>query len=137
MSRTVLATFCLALALLGQTPASDEQIWRSFKEWSKTQGAVDPAALLKNYRAKLIADGLTEQQADERLALIPKLVAAHPTEAVAAHFDRIYTGRIHNPDGKLVFETRPNAFLAAMIRDLAPGAALDVTKGEGRNAMGS
>lgn len=135
MSRTILAPFCLALALFAQAPAFEEQIWKSFHEWSKTQAAENSAALLKSYRAKVIADGLTEQQAEERLALIHKLAAAHPTDAVAAHFDRIYTGRIHNPDGKLVFETRPNAFLVAKSRDLRPGAALDVTMGEGRNTI--
>jgi len=44
-------------------------------------------------------------------------------------FDRIYT----NPEPP--FNTQPSAFLARVVDGLAPGAALDVAMGQGRNSL--
>lgn len=59
-------------------------------EWSKAQAAERSG--LQEYRAKLIKDGLTEAQADERIAIIPKLYREYPayrTETAALGFNRL------------------------------------------------
>jgi len=83
----------------------------------------------EEYRAQLVADGLAEAVADERIALIGKLYEQCPEirkEAQAHYFDRLYRS-----ESQTRFTTKPSAFLAAMIQDLKPGKALDVAMGQG------
>lgn len=100
-------------------------------EWSKAQPAERSG--LQEYRARLIQDGLTEAQADERIAIIPKLYREYPafrTEAAALGFNRLY-----RTPGQTRFTTEPNAFLVSTVKTLKPGKALDVAMGQGRNAV--
>lgn len=50
-------------------------------------------------------------------------------EAWAALFDKIYS------DEDSGFEVEPNSLVVAAVRDVDPGAALDVAMGQGRNAV--
>ncbi len=83
----------------------------------------------QKYYAKLVADGMSETQADERMALLKKLSAQHKSDFVALFFDRMYTAPV------ATFNTEPNAFLVSMTANLKPGTALDVEMGQGRNAL--
>ncbi|MCX6632686.1 MAG: methyltransferase domain-containing protein, partial [Candidatus Solibacter sp.] len=56
-------------------------------------------------------------------------VPARPSETAAEYWDRAYS----NPG--LVFNTRPNAFLAEVAKLLKPGRALDIGMGQGRNSV--
>jgi len=127
----IVRTFALALLLAGglsaQAPASDDSIWKQYFAWFQ-EG--DPNANTpQRYRAKLIAEGLTEAQADERLGVLRNLSAQHRSDFVALFFDRFYTAPV------AAFNTQPNAFLVSMTTDLKPGTALDVAMGQGRNAL--
>jgi SAM-dependent methyltransferase len=124
-------TLALALAVVGalsvQPPATDDSIWKQYFAWFQ-EG--DPNANTpQRYRAKLIADGLPEAQADERLERLGKLSAQHRSDFVALFFNRFYTAPV------AAFNTQPNAFLVRMTADLKPGTALDVAMGQGRNAL--
>ena len=122
----------MAAAMLAAAQTADnDRIWREFIDWAKTQ----PGAGLRveEYRAKLVASGLTAAQADERAALIPKLYENNPQyrlEAQAIGFNKLYRA-----PSQTRFTLEPNAFLAATIRDLKPGKALDIAMGQGRNAV--
>jgi 2-polyprenyl-3-methyl-5-hydroxy-6-metoxy-1,4-benzoquinol methylase len=51
------------------------------------------------------------------------------TAAVKSRFDKLYSA----PSD--LFSAAPNAFLVRTVRDMKPGAALDVAMGQGRNAL--
>jgi SAM-dependent methyltransferase len=54
---------------------------------------------------------------------------AQQDDQVAGHFNKIYAAPAD------LFNKRPNAFVAAVTKDLPPGTALDVAMGQGRNAI--
>ena len=125
--RTFALALVLASVLSAQAPATDDLIWKQYFTWFQ-QG--DPNANTpQKYRAKLIADGLPEAQADEQLDRLGKLYPQHQSAFVALFFDRYYTAPVAD------FNTQPNAFLVSMTADLKPGTALDVAMGQGRNAL--
>jgi predicted TPR repeat methyltransferase len=122
-----LRTLLLLLSFAARLPAQDDAIWKRYFSWLQ-QG--DPRT--KNaaaYRAKLLSEGLTEAEAHQRLALVQKLRTGHREELVALQFSLAYTAPVD------VFNKKPNAFIASMVQDLTPGAALDAAMGQGRNAV--
>lgn len=133
--RSARVRFCL-LALLFASLAfaqagGNETIWREFINWAKAQPA--DRSSLQDYRAKLIESGLTSAQADERIAIIPKLYQENPvyrSEAATLNFNRLYRA-----PKQTRFTVEPNAFLVSTAKGLKPGTALDVAMGQGRNAV--
>ncbi len=100
-------------------------------EWAKAQPGSGFA--LEAYRARLIGSGLTAAQADERIALLPKLAQENPeyqAQASELSFNRLY----RDPSQKR-FTLEPNAFLVSRVQGVKPGKALDVAMGQGRNAI--
>ena len=126
-----LMTFALAAVLAGglraQAPADNDTLWKQYFTWLKEGDARTHTPL--GYRAKLIAGGMTEAQADERMALLHQLSGQHEMEIVELYFDREYTA------SQADFNTAPNAFVVSMTENLRPGTALDVAMGQGRNAL--
>ncbi len=110
--------------------ADKAPVWREFMAWAQAQPAGgNPQA----YRARLVANGMAEAQADDFVATIGRLYGTCPelrNEAQAASFNRLYRS-----EQQTRFTTDPGAFLATMTRDLKPGKALDVAMGQGRNAV--
>ncbi len=106
------------------------QTWRDFTAWAQAQpGGGRP----QDYRAKLLKDGVAATDADATLALIGRLYDECPevrNEAQRAGFNRLY-----KTESQTRFTTEPSAFLAAMIKRMKPGRALDVAMGQGRNAV--
>jgi len=125
--RSLTLILLLAGGLSAQAPASDDVLWKQYFDWFQ-QGDLN-ANTPQKYRAKLVADGLTEAQADERMEVIKKLWLQHEADRIALFFDRMYTAPV------AVFNTEPNAFLVSMTADRKPGKALDVAMGQGRNAL--
>jgi 2-polyprenyl-3-methyl-5-hydroxy-6-metoxy-1,4-benzoquinol methylase len=117
----------LATCLYAQTPASDELIWKQYFTWYQ-EGNPD-ANTAQKYYAKLMAEGMSDAQARERLTLLQKLSAQHQSDYTAAYFDSAYTASV------AAFNTEPNAFLVSTTANLKPGTALDVEMGQGRNAL--
>ncbi len=108
-----------------------DRVWREFIEWAKAQPGYKYSP--QDYRAKLMDSGLTDAQADERVALIPKLAQENPeyqAQAAALGFNRLY----REPKQKR-FTVEPNGFLVSSVKGLKPGKALDVAMGQGRNAV--
>ncbi len=106
------------------------QTWRDFFGWAQAQ---PDRAGVPEYRAKLLKDGVAAAQADETAALIGRLYeecTAVRNEAQRAGFNRLY-----RMETQTRFTTAPSEFLAAMIKRMKPGKALDVAMGQGRNAV--
>jgi len=117
----------MAGSLWAQAPSSDDAIWKQYYDWVQ-QGDYE-ANTPPRYRAKLIADGMTEAQADERMQILGRLAQQHRSDLVALFFNHVYTAP------ETPFNSEPNAFLVTMTSNLKPGTALDVTMGQGRNAL--
>jgi 2-polyprenyl-3-methyl-5-hydroxy-6-metoxy-1,4-benzoquinol methylase len=130
------AVICLAALTLVRFPlalaqtAEERKVWQDFVATCQSDPSqLDPA----NYRRRLIQGGMSETQADDRLALVRKLHDAYPAfrqQLQALSFNRLYHDSNQNR-----FTTEPSAFLVAMTKDLKPGKALDVAMGQGRNVL--
>jgi 2-polyprenyl-3-methyl-5-hydroxy-6-metoxy-1,4-benzoquinol methylase len=125
--RNFVLVLFLTTCLYAQTPASDQAVWKQYFTWYQ-EG--DPSLNTpQKYYEKLMAEGMTEAQAAERMKLLQKLSLQHRSDLVGLFFDRMYTA------SEAPFNTEPNAFLVRMTANLKPGAALDVEMGQGRNAL--
>jgi 2-polyprenyl-3-methyl-5-hydroxy-6-metoxy-1,4-benzoquinol methylase len=129
IARLTYVALVVAPLALPQT-AEERTVWQSFVTVCQSDPSpLEPA----NYRRFLLQGGMTETEADERLALIQKLYAGYPLfrqQVQAISFDRLYRNA-----NQTRFTTGPNAFLMAATRDLKPGKALDVAMGQGRNVL--
>lgn len=122
-----IAVLGLSVAWIASPQEDPARLWREFVQWVKQSGNYEnPDA---RYRSKLIAEGFSEKQADERIALLRRLAGEHREDAWTLHFNRLYSTQ------QTVFTTQPNAFLASVAGKLKPGKAIDVSMGEGRNAV--
>jgi len=124
------ALSCLLSPLAPAQTAGERKVWQDFV----ATGQSDPSQLNPaKYRQRLLQGGMTEAQADERLALLHKLYDAYPAfreQVQAVNFNHLY----RDPN-QTRFTTEPSAFLVAMTKDLKPGKALDVAMGQGRNVL--
>lgn len=115
---------------LAQTPAAGQgpevQIYEKFRTWTTQQpsGGRDPS-LLNRYRAVLAAEGLSAAEVERHLRVITEQGQRLEIE----RWNRTLTAPMPT------FNTQPNAFLVEMTKRLAPGKALDVGMGQGRNAV--
>jgi len=131
-----ITVYRLAVLALLLSPFAAAQTAEERKAWQdlvatcqSDPSQFDPA----RYRQHLIQGGMTEAQAEQRLALLHKLYDAYPEfrqQIQAVSFNRLY----RDPN-QTRFTTGPNAFLVAMTKDLKPGKALDVAMGQGRNVL--
>jgi SAM-dependent methyltransferase len=129
LRRFLFTFFCLCQLLIPQATVDEAKVWGDFLEWLKKQPAVAASELISEYKPKLIASGLSEAQAGQYISIIQRLAKERRLDLVASDFDRIYVNDAGN------FSKAPNAFLAGVISDLKPGRALDVSMGQGRNAV--
>jgi SAM-dependent methyltransferase len=115
--------------------SSDDAVWADFIAWFKS-AAAPPAGNppLGAYAAKLAKDGLSEEEAGRRIALIVKLFGEKP-EAIEAHYDRVFSRPASGDPLKDGFASVPSAFLIESVKARRPGEALDVGTGQGRNAV--
>lgn len=123
-------TLLISFLALGQA-ADNEKIWRDFAAWLQTQDSGGPP--MDAYKAKLVAEGMTAAQADERIALIGKLYQETPEFRQQA--SNIRFNQLYRDQNQSRFTLQPNAFLVSVLKDLKPGKALDIAMGQGRNAV--
>jgi SAM-dependent methyltransferase len=121
------------LARQTQAPAGDEQVWKDFIAWFKTAPA--DADAFRLYGAELAKQGLSKEEIGRRFGIITRLFATKP-EGAEVFYDRTFsrpalTGR-PEVDG---FASVPSEFLMGTVKDVAPGRALDLGMGQGRNAV--
>jgi SAM-dependent methyltransferase len=133
LALTVLLVCGAAVALRAQAPAGDDQVWKEFITWFKTAPA-DPDAF-RLYGAELAKQGLSKEEIGRRFGIITRLFATKP-EGAEVFYDRTFsrpalTGR-PEVDG---FASVPSEFLTGAVKDVAPGRALDLGMGQGRNAV--
>jgi SAM-dependent methyltransferase len=129
LSRFLASTLLLFTLAVPQAQSDETRIWQEFVAWLKAQPDVTQIGL-EGYRTRLVADGLATAQADERMAVIGRLIPQHRAELNPIYFDKLYV-----TPNQTRFTLEPNAFLVAATKDLPSGKALDVAMGQGRNAV--
>jgi SAM-dependent methyltransferase len=106
-----------------QTEIDGRAAYDAFLAWQKTDAAqeLDWDQKLKKYGARLRAEGLSDEAVRKTLSVI-----SARDEAV-----------LYNPafEKKPTFSTRPSRLLVEAVEKRAPGRALDVGMGQGRNAI--
>ena len=112
-------------ALLAGNPS-----WNDFSDWFRREGTPGPPAeVVKAYGVRLRSSGLTEQQAQTQLEQVQEHIRTHPREALALHFDRMYSWK------DAPFNRGASALLKKVASSRKPGRALDIAMGQGRNAI--
>ena len=128
--RSVLCLLCFSPFLCAQT-LDKERVWRDFLNWLKTASLSTRSncfGILSEYQAKLADDRIPTKQIESQMSVINEFYLSRK-EGMALFFDRVYTTR----EG--FFSQKPNLFLAQAIQGIKPGAALDVSMGQGRNSI--
>jgi SAM-dependent methyltransferase len=107
-----------------QVSPADLQVYQKFRAWigSHPEARGDYEVL---YRAELKSQGLDSAEIDRQLAVIKETGPRLEVEL----WNRVLTSTTAS------FNRKPNAFLVEMVKDVKPGAALDVGMGQGRNAI--
>jgi len=126
--RLFLALLLSAVAF-GQATPDNEKIWQDFVGWLKAQPSINDISG-DQYKASLIQSGLTAVQAQERLAVVGKLLPERREQ-----LGPIFSNKLYATPGQTRFTYEPNAFLVQVAKGLKPGKALDVAMGQGRNAV--
>jgi SAM-dependent methyltransferase len=113
----VLATPAAAQGTEGRAALAAFDAWRA----QPAHASLSWDDTLSGYRAHLLAQGLSPEQADRAL----RLALAHDEGSL---YDKAYAGL---PE----FRTEPNRLLVEAVARRTPGTALDVGMGQGRNAL--
>lgn len=118
------------LALILFTLLAADPIWNDFTAWFSSEATpAAPADVLRAYSAKLKSRGVPPAEIDQRVDSVRKYLAAHPREALALHFDRMYSWT------EAPFSRNPSALVTKVASTRKPGKALDIAMGQGRNAI--
>ena len=120
----------LLCSLAAAQGAENDKIWSDFMDWAKTQSG---GLVIANYRARLIANGLPAAEAEQRIALIPKLYSQN--SEYRQQMEALTFNKTFRDPNQTTFNTEPSAFLVSVTKALKPGTALDVAMGQGRNAV--
>lgn len=124
---------CVAVGLTAAALTLGAQVkefdwYPSFRRWMQTSvpiGQRSPDVLVERYREKLTGEGVDAGEIQRRITLL----RTKRQELETDFWNRFFT--VDTPE----FNTEPNAFLASVVEGRAPGRALDVGMGEGRNAL--
>jgi SAM-dependent methyltransferase len=103
----------------------DTQVYERFRYWAGFQPPPILAEALRHYDAYLSTLGVPQDDRERQL----KTIETEGRRLEVERWNRILTAE------KPAFNTNPNAFLVEMVKGRAPGAALDVGMGQGRNAI--
>jgi 2-polyprenyl-3-methyl-5-hydroxy-6-metoxy-1,4-benzoquinol methylase len=108
---------------------SDAEIWRDWLAWLPTaMPSEDPRRFFGQYQTFLMAKGMEESSVDQYLNTIRRFMRTS-ADGWQIMFNNIYT----NPEAG--FRTAPNSLLLTAVEGIPAGKALDVSAGQGRNAV--
>jgi SAM-dependent methyltransferase len=112
-----------------QTPASDDAVWEDFVTWLDTMPPpTEVVSVVQLYSQALAGKGAGPEDVKRTIAHVLRLMRDRP-DAWRPIFNRIYA----NADA--TFSREPTPLLVGAVEGRAPGRALDVGMGQGRNAV--
>ena len=101
------------------------QIYEKFRAWVTKQPPAQGVNFLDQYQKVLAGEGLSAADIERRI----RVIIEQGDRLEVERWNRILTAP------KPAFNTKPNAFLVEMTKGIAPGRALDVGMGQGRNTL--
>jgi 2-polyprenyl-3-methyl-5-hydroxy-6-metoxy-1,4-benzoquinol methylase len=108
---------------------SDAEIWHDWLAWLPAAiPSEDPRRFFGQYQAFLMAKGLEEASVEQYLNTIRRFMRTS-VDGWQIMFNNIYT----SPEPG--FRTEPNSLLVRAVEGMTAGRALDVSAGQGRNAI--
>lgn len=116
-----------AVGSAGAAAADDDAVWREYLAWLKGRVVGDLVGL-DSYRKALAAQGVAKAEVERRMKIVSERSLRRP-EAMRLWFNSMF-----GPEGA-VGPDWPTPFLMEAVKGVAPGAALDVCMGEGRNSI--
>lgn len=112
--------------------ATDEQVWQDFLAWFKPlPPGPNPLAA---YGEELARRQVPKEEIERRTGIVMRLFGTRP-EVAEIFYDKSYRRPATGNPQRDGFASTPSAFMIGAIKDLKPGAALDVGMGQGRNAV--
>jgi SAM-dependent methyltransferase len=113
-------------------PAKVRALWLEYLAWQKTaEGSRSP----RQYAASLTGKGVPGPEIRRRMHVLQGQFTEQP-EGIEMIYDPLYGKPLTGELEKDGFKTSPNAFLVEAMKGIpAPGRALDVGAGMGRNAL--
>lgn len=126
-TRRAFLTAIVACSRVARGAGDDEAVWTQYLTWLKGRVLGDLVGL-DTYRKVLSGQRLPKAEVERRMQLISGRALRRP-EAMRLWFNSMY-----GPHGA-VGPDWPTPFLMEVVKDIAPGAALDVCMGEGRNSI--
>lgn len=124
---TLLAGSVLAAPASAQS--TDDQVWKAFLSWlQQAPPLAGPVDALRGFQQSLVARGVPAEDAGRQAAVVRGLMSDRG-DWWPLLFDKVYASDRPN------FSQNPSALLIEAIEGRAPGRALDVAMGQGRNAL--
>jgi hypothetical protein len=122
LSRREFALLAVGEGLLrAQERRDPEEVWRQFLEWSGGR-LTSGVSRREEYRERLLSEGIPPTAVEERLRIID--------HRLTHEWDGRWPRRRSDPlPDATILEAQPSGFLAEVVQDLAPGAALDAAIG--------
>ncbi len=120
---------CLAASCPFASAQTPDEIWCHFADWVRNTPAttVREKPVMTLYADRLVAEGLSREDADRRVKTITNELRPKSRANNMLYWDAMFKFG-GGPD-------RPLRLLSDIVRDLPPGAALDVAMGNGRNSL--
>lgn len=107
-----------------------EAAWKDFSHWFSKEGIPGaPAEVVDAYAAHLKTRGAGAEDIAGRVKAVQEYVKAHPREALALHFNRMYAW------SEAPFSREPSSLVRKVAGARKPGKALDIAMGQGRNSI--
>lgn len=126
LKSVLLLLACAAGALAQKAEFAFYDEFRAFAQSQRRQNlAITVPEIMARYRTHMIAAGVSPSEIDRRATL----VRTRQNELEDDFWNRFFT------EGRAIYNTAPNSFLAEVVKGMSPGTALDYAMGEGRNSI--
>ena len=121
------AMLTMAAPVSAQT--ADDAVWKAFLAWlQQAPPLAGPGEAIKGFEQSVVAGGAAPGEANRQVAVVRRLMAERG-DWWPLLFDKVYAS------DRPSFSENPSALLVEAVEGRAPGRALDVAMGQGRNTL--
>lgn len=119
----------LTMATPAGTQTADDAVWKAFLAWlQQAPPLAGPVEAIKRFEQSIVDGGAAPSEANRQVAVVRRLMAER-SDWWPLLFDKVYAS------DRPSFSENPSALLVEAVEGRAPGRALDVAMGQGRNVL--
>lgn len=119
----------LTMAAPVGTQSADDAVWKAFLAWlQQAPPLAGPVEAIKRFEQSVVGGGAAPSEANRQVAVVRRLMAER-SDWWPLLFDKVYAS------DRPSFSENPSALLVEAVEGRAPGRALDVAMGQGRNVL--